>query len=221
VLPGASIHIFDLTFKGSKFNSASLLRNEGMLTLTNSTVSGNWASSGSGGGIFNRSGKANITFSTIYSNKTTDNGGGLSIEDRQDYDGKNIPSKVSISNSIIAGNRAHIGPNISGTLTSDGYNLVQDPSGVIFTPNQQHSTDIPVNPHTNLGIDPMLRDNGGLATLHTFTHALLPGSPAIDKIPLEACHINDISTDQRGMKRPSENENTCDIGAYEYVDSPT
>jgi hypothetical protein len=44
---------------------------------------------------------------------------------------------------------------------------------------------------------------------------LLPGSPAIDQIPLDACHINGINTDQRGMKRPDGNEKTCDIGAFE------
>jgi hypothetical protein len=49
-------------------------------------------------------------------------------------------------------------------------------------------------------------------------HKLLQGSPAIDRIPLEACHPGNISADQRGVKRPDGKENTCDIGAYEYVD---
>ena len=97
----------------------------------------------------------------------------------------------------------------------DGYNLIQSFTGAIFAPNKQHHTDLSGDKFPNLGIDPALRDNGGLAKLHTFTLALLPGSPAIDKIPLAACHVNGIVADQRGMKRPDENENTCDIGAYE------
>jgi len=50
------------------------------------------------------------------------------------------------------------------------------------------------------------------------THALLPGSPAIDKIPLNACHVNGVSTDQRGVRRPQGA--ACDIGAYEYIATP-
>jgi large repetitive protein len=130
-------------------------------------------------------------------------------------------SQMSIRNSIIAGDHAPTGPDISGRLTSDGYNLIQDTSGASFTPNKQHLTDILGNKFPNLGIDPLLQDNGGLAKPHTFTHALLLGSPANDTIPLEACHVNGITTDQRGVKRPDGHENTCDIGAYEYIDKPT
>ncbi|HYU73940.1 MAG TPA: choice-of-anchor Q domain-containing protein, partial [Ktedonobacteraceae bacterium] len=65
--------------------------------------------------------------------------------------------------------------------------------------------------------------------------ALAPSSPALDQIPLDACHITvpirdssgvpiaqyTITTDQRGIKRPDNGKDKCDIGAYEYVDSPT
>ena len=183
--------------------------NGGTLTLINSTVADNTASGqdNSGGGIVISNGsKADITFCTIYGNKAASNGGGLFIQS----DGQ-----VSISNSIIAGNYAHSGQDISGKLTSDGYNLIQSFSGATFAPNKQHHTDLSGDKFPNLGIAPALRDNGGLAKPHTFTLALLPGSPAIDKIPLAACHVNGIATDQRGMKRPDDNENTCDIGAYE------
>jgi hypothetical protein len=62
-----------------------------------------------------------------------------------------------------------------------------------------------------------LAKNGGL----TSTHALLPGSPAIDAGDAGACP----ATDQRGVKRPLDGQNdgdvACDIGAYEgiFVDS--
>ena len=64
------------------------------------------------------------------------------------------------------------------------------------------------------GTDPMpgpLRDNGG----STLTHALLPGSPAIDAADNPSCE----STDQRGRGRPSDGDGDqvadCDMGAFE------
>jgi uncharacterized repeat protein (TIGR01451 family) len=51
-----------------------------------------------------------------------------------------------------------------------------------------------------------LQDNGGA----TPTHALLPGSPAIDKGDDTSCP----TTDQRGLPRPQGA--ACDIGAYEF-----
>src|SRR5438128_137892 len=105
-----------------------------------------------------------------------------------------------------------------GMLTSYGYNLFQDTSGATFDPatSTQHGTDkiLSVNDLSKLFADPVgLRDNRG----PTKTYALAPGTnnPAIDKVPLDACHINGITTDQRGMKRPDGNEQFCDIGAYE------
>jgi hypothetical protein len=143
-------------------------------------------------------------------------------------------SYIQISNSIVAGDPAHPGPDIFGTLTSLGYNLFQDNSGATFDPatSKQRGTDktLSVNDHTKLFAAPSgLRDNGG----PTRTYALVPGSPALDQIPLDACHITvpienfsgipkaqyTIVTDQRGMKRPDGNEQFCDIGAYEYMDS--
>ncbi len=117
---------------------------------------------------------------------------------------------------------------VSGTLISSGYNLFQGNSGATFDPatRTQHGFDktLSVNDLTKLFADPVrLQDNGG----PTKTLALAPDSPAVDQIPLAACHIRDalgtptaqytITTDQRGMKRPQGK--ACDIGAYEYVGS--
>ena len=133
-------------------------------------------------------------------------------------------------NSIVEGNHAHIDPGMAGKLTTYGYNLIQNFSGVTFVdPLNKHNTDISGDQFTNLGIDPMLRDNEEPRQLHTQTHALLPGSPALDKIPLNACRITfrsiplvgtfTTTTDQRDMTRPDHNEQFCDIGAYETQDS--
>jgi hypothetical protein len=63
--------------------------------------------------------------------------------------------------------------------------------------------------------DPMLgplQDNGG----PTMTHALLPGSVAIDRIPPSLCVDADgqpLTEDQRGEPRPGRT--MCDVGAFE------
>jgi hypothetical protein len=59
-----------------------------------------------------------------------------------------------------------------------------------------------------------LQDNGG----PTQTHALLPGSVALDKIPEADCLDADgapLTTDQRGEPRPETGGTMCDVGAFE------
>jgi len=92
---------------------------------------------------------------------------------------------------------------LGGNLDSDGSCNLTDP------------TDLP-NSDPLLG---PLQDNGG----PTPTHALLPGSPAIDAIPHADCTYDDdgnpatpevpLATDQRGVARPQWIG--CDIGAFE------
>jgi hypothetical protein len=145
-------------------------------------------------------------------------------------------SKVKISNSIVAGDIAHSSTEINGMLISYGYNLFQNTSGATFdsATSIQHGTDktLSVNDLTRLFAAPVgLQDNGG----PTKTLALAPDSPAIDQIPLAACHVTvpiknylgtpiaryTITTDQRGMQRPDDDESACDIGAYENQDAST
>ena len=233
------------TVSGNTATNGGGIYNQFMLMLSNSTVSSNTATSG--GGIFIQSyalsngqsniSQADLTFCTIYGNMASA-GGDIAVEDMAISDGQDKAikqiSQVRISNSIVANNSAHPGPDISGTLISYGYNLFQDNSRATFDPatSKQHSTDktLSVNDLSSLFAAPVgLRNNGG----PTMTYALGPDSPALDLIPLDACHVtvtiyNDggtpiaqhpITTDQRGVKRPDGNEQFCDIGAYESVDS--
>src|SRR5206468_830029 len=74
-------------------------------------------------------------------------------------------SGIEIGNTILNNNS---GANIDGTATSLGYNISTDDGGGNLTgPGDQINTDPVIGP---------LQDNGG----PTFTHALLPGSPAIN-----------------------------------------
>ena len=122
-----------------------------------------------------------------------------------------------MQSSIVAGNSATAGPNIAGILTTEGYNLIQNASSVMFNdPSKMHSTDISGGTLTDLKIDSELKENGG----PTKTLALLPDSPAIDQIsPGMFCgqgsryNILGRDQDQRGVTRPQGAG--CDIGAYE------
>jgi hypothetical protein len=122
----------------------------GTVMLTNSTLSGNYASL-SGGGI---GGSGTITNSTISGN----NGGGISVYGMLEIG--NTTLKAGASGANISNN--------GGTVISHGYNLSSDDGGGYLT-----------GPGDQINTDPMLgalQNNGG----PTLTHALLPGSPAIN-----------------------------------------
>jgi len=200
---------------GSCGSGAGISGYTGKLILINSTISDNTASQGSGGGIYVSSlVEVTISFCTFYNNTAQEGGGIAIIADTSITVGDPALSHrvFMLRNSLIAGNHALTSPDVMGTLTSDGYNLVQIVSGITFLdPNHEHHTDLSGAQFPELFIDSKLQENHGA----TLTHALLSGSPAINAIPLEACHINAIITDQRGMKRPGGKKTACDIGAYE------
>ena len=146
-----------------------------------------------------------IIFCTIYGNTSGESGGGI-------WNGAvNSASQLVMRNSLVARNKAPSGPDILGPLTSQGYNLIQSTQDTTFSPSLAHGTDLLQVALSTLRVEPLLKDNDG----PTQTHALLPGSVAIDRIPLNDCRIKDIFTDQRGVRRPQGV--ACDIGAYELL----
>jgi hypothetical protein len=109
---------------------------------------------------------------------------------------RNDGGTLTLRNSIVAGD----GAQCSGSAESQGFNLGTDDTCGLDDAFDQPDTD-PI-------LDD-LADNGGA----TRTHALLPGSPAIESgLPADdpACLG---TTDQRGVPRPQGH--ACDVGAYE------
>lgn len=162
----------------------------GEFRIVNSTLSGNMTDS-KGGGIYNEGSEAIIVNSTLSGNTAWGQRGNIF----------NQAGAVMLQNTLITGDQS--GSNCSGTCTSLGYNLSGDGSCGLT-----QATDLP-NTAPLIGA---LADNGGF----TWTHALLTGSPAIGKIPLNVngCGVS-INTDQRGTLRPQPSSGKCDIGAYE------
>jgi hypothetical protein len=214
----------DSTISGNSVSSASSGGNGGgiysdtSLTLINSTIANNnvtgSGTNADGGGILNTSGTLTVVNATIAGNSAQNGAGGLQM---------NSAVSSSLANTIIARNTG-TAPDCSGsTATSQGYNLIGNPTGCNFTTSsgdQVGSTANPINPL--LG---QLANNGG----STPTMPLLTGSPAIDSgnpaavsdatPPAPPALIPCSTTDQRGVARPQPSGGRCDIGAYELVPS--
>ena len=162
--------------------------------FTNSTISGNKAA-GSGGGIHVK-GTLELVNCTISQNATSEKGGGvfIGIGGRLDYVNTIIANNVGGKNCALGGQGDYRGEGVLGISSN---NLVKD-----NTCSPDYAGDPLLGP---------LADNGG----DTLTHALLPGSPAIDAISVVSCTL---PTDQRGAPRPvtqTSPATPCDIGAYE------
>jgi len=238
---GATLTINNCAISGNQVGSSGFgggIYSAGTLTLNSSTINNNHVntSGGEGGGIYDAGASMNINNSTISGNTTgTDSkGGGI-------YNANALPLVISnstvtlnttstgalsagggiylasanltLKNTIVGGgNSSPVGPDISGTLQSDGFNLIQSTSGATINQNGGAGPNI-------TGQDPLLNplaDNGG----GTFTHSLQCTSPAIDKGKNFG-----LTTDQRGGTRPFDLADSVypnaaggdgsDIGAYE------
>jgi len=189
----------------------------GLATLVGTTVSGN-TSVATGGGIANSGNRAVLAVinSTISGNAVTNAGGG----------GIGSNGTMTVISTTISQNTAVFGPTgiwndgsarlrntiVEGDCWSNpavaslGGNIESESNTCGFG----HPTDQVSVPAPLLLLD-SLQDNGG----STMTHALLPGSVAVD-VPGAMCvdaEGQPLTTDQRGELRPAGPG--CDAGAYE------
>jgi hypothetical protein len=203
---GGAHRIINSTFSSNTAYNCGAFVAESSITIINSTISGNNATGGHGGGFCIQGSNTTITSRnvTITNNIGGSNGGGISQSS----------GTLDFGNTIVAGNSAGSFPEIqfsSGTITSSGNNLIGDSAGDAIntgTAINFQTTDI-------RDVNPMLGDlqnNGGT----TPTRALISGSPAIDK-----GHSFGTIVDQRGFVRPVDDisipntGNGSDIGAFE------
>jgi VCBS repeat-containing protein len=178
----------------------------GSASVTNSTVSGNFAgtttnSQSVGGGIYN-AGILHLIHATVVNNAARFAGPGGGV-----WTGV-TSAGVKVRNSIIAlnGQPGSNAPDVSGAFASEGGNVVGNSTGS----GGWQGVDLVGNFVTGV-IDPLigpLQDNGG----KTQTHALLPGSPAID-FGVDNPPSEFIQTDQRSLPRLVNGR--VDAGAFE------
>jgi hypothetical protein len=206
------------------------------LTVDHSTINGNFGGAG-GGGIFSDAqvGRASVVIINATLSGNTSSGGGAIENFTSEVGGTVGTAIVTVVNSTLSGNavgsirnRINLGglalveiastilngsrtiTNISGTVTSFGYNLSSDNGDGFLT-----ATGDLINTNAMLG---PLQDNGG----PTFTHALRCGSPAVD----QGLNFSFSATDQRGEPRSFDNTGIVnaadgtDIGAFELQNSP-
>lgn len=169
--------------------------------LTNTTVSGNTAG-GSGGGIFQTGSVAQIVHLALIGNDAGSGGDAIVSSGG---------ALVILGRSIIEG--AAPASDCLGSFESGAYNVAAGASCGLMHPTDQQGISAGVLP---------LADNGGrLAGPAGFqsvlqTHALPPGSVALDRVPVSNCvdvFGMPLTADARGLPRPVNG--ACDAGAFE------
>jgi hypothetical protein len=167
--------------------------NEGPALVQESTIAGNLR-----GISFCATGPTEVINSTVSGNNDRDVQGDVTVIN------STIVGRVSVDDR----SGCETGPVLRGTViqgtcevavTSGDFNIESPGSTCAF----DGLGDQPSVSTEELRLDP-LEDNGG----PTQTHALLPGSVAIDVIPADMCEVTE---DQRGFPRDS----MCDVGAFE------
>jgi len=190
-----------------------IANDDGSLTMLGSTVNSNTGTYG--GGIYNDGSGSPVmlTNSTLSGNAAATNGGGFFAR----FNAVSALTNVTLSGNTAAGasNGLHrasgagpttlkntlVADGCTGTITSGDYNL-ESGTSCGFT-----------QPHDLRNTNPLLGPLQINAPGSTATHALLPGSPAVDRGGTSANSCP--ATDQRGVSRPQGG--ACDIGAYELI----
>jgi hypothetical protein len=179
------------------------LYNSGTLTITNATLGENFADAG--GALSNTaSGVATLEHATVVLNDASSSGASTG--------GLLNAGTVNLKNSIVAGSVTGSDCSGAGTFVSRDFNLFGEngatggcPAG---TDDQVVAGAIASVLNTTLSADPLP------------SYELLPGSPALDAIPLSASqNCATPSYDQHNVARPLAGAGTgavgCDIGAVE------
>jgi|GEM_PF-1019801 len=202
------------TLSGNSADIGGGLYNRGEATLIATTVEGNSASS-TGGGIENFDfAMLRIGNSTLSGNSAVERGGGIN---------NGVSSDLTIRHSTLADNAANNGGGIHNDvlflpIAISASLIGESPSGgncggpdFFLSGSNNFADDSTCGPGfapivSDVDFDTALADNGG----PTLTHALLPGSVAID-----AAGDCGLETDQRGNPR---DDGACDSGSVELVD---
>lgn len=126
IAPGTTVELNRLTLTQGKAAQGGGILNDGMLTLTDSTVQNSQAQQ-LGGGIFNR-GQLNIVNSTVAGNTSRFGGGGIANH-----------GSLSLVNSTLSGNTAYL---LGGGIDNSGGSLVAKSSTIAFNTADSQATGV-------------------------------------------------------------------------------
>jgi len=202
----------------------------GSLTISNSTFHGNISIGGNGGAIMSYGSPTFITNSTFVANSCARGGGALTSDSMAVRNStitgnsagqsggafaSSLPSTLTLSSTIMAGNLATLGAQElffgSTTNIAGDNNLIgvsdQGNFALTGTGNKTGTAASPLD--AKLG---PIANNGG----PTMTCALLAGSPAIN----QGNNALSLTYDQRGTGFPRVYNGQADIGAFESAPAP-
>ena len=191
-----TVTLTDCTISGNSAPRGGGVFNLGTATLTDCTISGNSANEGGGVYVFRYTSVLTLTACTISGNCASTEGGGIDLNGFLGY------PVAAIGDTIVAGNNAGTGPDVSGIVVDQGSNLIGDGDGARGFTAAGDQVGTAASP-----IDPLLAplgDYGG----PTQTMALRTGSPAIGK----GTTVAGLTADQRGFALDSPQP---DIGAFQ------
>jgi CSLREA domain-containing protein len=196
--------------------------------ITHTSIFGNVASTANGGGIYIGNGVLNITNSTISNNVgaeglaiyvSSDGSAYLTHDTIAAHLGTAVFSEgaVYFRSSLIGDNELDCSGTRATSLQSQGWNAADDPAACHLTHVNDSIFAVSGSGFLSLrGVEAMTYGRDVATTI--YMHPLLPTHPAVDFIPAAQCGIAEpvfggTQTDQRHVDRPQGS--SCDIGAYE------
>jgi hypothetical protein len=200
---GAIVLVHGGTIAGSTIDSnysygraGAIASFQGSLILTNSTISGNRAQNGIGGGLHLRVFTDLVLYNdTLTANQAALDGGGVFLN--PGHQSMTTLSSIISGNTVDAGTGADIYASTPITLGGSN-NLIRSITAPLILPPGTLRTSAHLLP---------LAANGG----STRTHALGVGSPALDA----GTNAQGLANDQRGAGFARVFGSSADIGAYE------
>jgi predicted outer membrane repeat protein len=219
-ISASSVTLDSCEIRDNRANTGGGITSFGNLTIRQSTISGNTAGGGDGGGVYSPEGvvaKFVLTNCTVSGNVAVGAGGGIAVTIGSiQLDNSTVAYNVAkngggggirvgssygtfIRSSVVALNSAVIDPDASMLGANSTANSL---FGTIPNSMNGWTFILPVGTNPRLG---PLADNGG----PTRTHALLPDSPCINL----GANSQILATDQGGLPRVVGS--APDIGAFE------
>lgn len=193
---------------------------QGTLTMTDSTMSGNTASSNGGGAFVDGLSAVNSTFSgntaELFGGAAVGTGGAVEVSSSTITGNTAVetgglfmsnPASVALNSVLAYGNTSleqyYYGVDLDGSGSKGGFPVISGSNNLV-------GDSFLTLPAGTLSVDPLLgplASNGG----PTQTHALLAGSPAIDA----GNNVAGLANDQRGSGFARVVDAAADIGAFE------